>query len=266
MVPDVGLERRDVEVADQDRAPRRVAARAEPVGQRRQHLELVAELRVELRVGQVAAGRDVEIVQLDPARQQRPQMPAVGLVAPVERASRPRAAAWRGSRRRDSPPGRAGCGAGSRAPRRSASGNSSFLTLISCRQSTSGATSRASRASPSSRSRTELTFQVVMRRGKRSGGLCRVLPRIDQRAHPERLGEVGLDCASPAPGHGVTSKVVAGVAGSSQSSGGWCRSQRARRSACRQLNGSDPPGENRPITAVDRYSERLGRRRTPTAP
>ena len=68
MAPDVVLERSDVEVADEDR----------PVGRRllgaahSDHFvdegELVGELRVDLRIGLVAAGRHVEIMQFEPFR------------------------------------------------------------------------------------------------------------------------------------------------------------------------------------------------------
>ena len=73
------------------RSPTRSACRsgaksvAEPFGQRREHLELVAELRVQLGVGLVAARRHVEVVQLDLARQPQAQVPAVVLAAPGER-------------------------------------------------------------------------------------------------------------------------------------------------------------------------------------
>jgi hypothetical protein len=62
--PDVVLERRHVEVADQDR--RAADAAPAPGSQIRQEIELVREFRVAVAVGHVAAGRDVKIVQHDP--------------------------------------------------------------------------------------------------------------------------------------------------------------------------------------------------------
>ncbi len=65
MAPDVGFERRDVEVADDDGARRR----RRPQQLARAHLveegELVGEFRIDRRIGNVAARRHVEIMQRD---------------------------------------------------------------------------------------------------------------------------------------------------------------------------------------------------------
>jgi hypothetical protein len=60
VVPDVVLARGDVEIADEDRP---LGARVrEPAAQLVHEIELVAELRIGARIGQVAAGGHVEIV------------------------------------------------------------------------------------------------------------------------------------------------------------------------------------------------------------
>ena len=60
VVPDVVLARGDVEVADEDGALGR--GRGEPGAELGEEVELVGELRVQARVGDVAAGGDVEVV------------------------------------------------------------------------------------------------------------------------------------------------------------------------------------------------------------
>ncbi len=90
MAPDVVLERRDVEVADQDRAAR--GARLAPNHARHlvEESELVGEFRVERGVGLVAAGGDVEIVDLEPRRlagERHRDVAAIALVAEVARRS-----------------------------------------------------------------------------------------------------------------------------------------------------------------------------------
>ncbi len=74
---------RDVEVAQQDGAALVVALGREPVGQGVDHVELVAELGVLVRVRDVAAGRDVEVVQLDVAGQADDRVAALVDAAPV---------------------------------------------------------------------------------------------------------------------------------------------------------------------------------------
>ena len=54
-----------------------------PAGHLAIEVELVRELDVEIGIGNVAAGRDVEIVQLDAARQSGDGVPAIGIVAPL---------------------------------------------------------------------------------------------------------------------------------------------------------------------------------------
>ena len=65
MAPDVVLERRDVEIADQDHAACAVAAQRGVVAHLVEEGELVREFRIDLRIGLVAAGRHIEIVQRD---------------------------------------------------------------------------------------------------------------------------------------------------------------------------------------------------------
>ena len=60
VVPDVVLARGDVEIADEDRALGR--GLGEPGAELGEKVELVGELRVQRRIGQVAAGGDVEVV------------------------------------------------------------------------------------------------------------------------------------------------------------------------------------------------------------
>jgi hypothetical protein len=62
--PDVGRQRRDVEIADHDHAILAFSPHAtKPSVHRLEKLELVAELLVQLRVGQVPASRHIDIMQ-----------------------------------------------------------------------------------------------------------------------------------------------------------------------------------------------------------
>ncbi len=86
MAPDVELARGHVEVArDQDRVGR--VARRHLAGQALEEVELVVELGIERPVGHVAAGRDVEVADLDPGDDPG-DAAGVALAAGVERAGR----------------------------------------------------------------------------------------------------------------------------------------------------------------------------------
>ena len=62
--PHIGLERRDVEIADEDHALAALAAKAgEPRLHRFEEIELVAKLGIERRVRHIAAGWHVDVVQ-----------------------------------------------------------------------------------------------------------------------------------------------------------------------------------------------------------
>ncbi|MNC95525.1 hypothetical protein D3C83_126750 [compost metagenome] len=65
MAPDVVLVRGDVEIAADDLPPREGGV-TEPGFQLGEEAHLVPELGVELGVGQVTAGGDVEVLHLDP--------------------------------------------------------------------------------------------------------------------------------------------------------------------------------------------------------
>ncbi len=83
VVPDVGLERCDVEIAE-EHEPRAIAAPGgEILFERGEHLELVPELRIGVGIGEVAAGGNVEVVELDAARQMVDDVPAVRDPAPA---------------------------------------------------------------------------------------------------------------------------------------------------------------------------------------
>ena len=86
---------------------RPAARRREPARHLLQEAQLVGELRVRLRIGHVAAGRDVEIVQLHAARQRDDSVAAVAPAAPAPAARPRRTAAATGWRRRCSPSCRA---------------------------------------------------------------------------------------------------------------------------------------------------------------
>ena len=75
-------QRRDVEVADQDHRVLRLPVLPEPVGHLVDEGELVRELGILLRVGDVAARGDVEVMDLDAADADG-QVPRVTLLAPV---------------------------------------------------------------------------------------------------------------------------------------------------------------------------------------
>ncbi len=172
MRPDVVLQRRDVEIADEDRARSLVLLGADGV-HLGDEIELVAELRVDLRVRLVAAGGDVEIVDEDRAAaglDADREVAAVADVAEIAASRRSRAAGARWSRRRDSPSGRGSRCARSRAleaPRRgtgrpgtsSPAGRARPARCSASRRSTSGM-----------RRRTELMFQVAMEKGMGRSG------------------------------------------------------------------------------------------------
>ena len=86
MRPDIGLERRDIEVADHHAARAAVAPVLPPAGHLLKKLQLVGELVVDLRVRLVAAGRHVEIVDFD-ARHGGERVAPVRAPAPVARAA-----------------------------------------------------------------------------------------------------------------------------------------------------------------------------------
>ena len=76
------------------RSPTRTSGRpflrlaGEPGGQLVEKSQLMGEFRVGLGVGDVAAGRDVNVVQLDPAGQLGDRVAAIGGRAPLPRRSR----------------------------------------------------------------------------------------------------------------------------------------------------------------------------------
>ena len=89
MAPDVVLERRDVEVADDDGAARRLVLVPEPGRHLVDEGELVGELVVDRRVRLVAAGGDVEIVDLQALRlaaERRLEVARIALGAEIARA------------------------------------------------------------------------------------------------------------------------------------------------------------------------------------
>ena len=161
VVPDVVLARRDVEVADEDRALGR--DRREPGAELGEEVELVGELRVQPRVGQVAAGRDVEVVHDRARRQPRRDVARVAAGAEVampdllERQAGEDGDAVVGLLAADDDM------AVAERARSPSSGKASTGVLVSWRQSTSGCSSRSRRSIAASRWRTELMFQVQMR-------------------------------------------------------------------------------------------------------
>ena len=85
MIPDVGWQRRDVQIAHQHGAPLRIEVGAKPFGQRRQELEFVGEFGVDFGIRNAAAGRHIQVVQLELARKPQAQVPTVVLAAPGDR-------------------------------------------------------------------------------------------------------------------------------------------------------------------------------------
>ena len=91
VAPDVVLERRDVEIADQDRPLRRRLLVRGPIDHFVDEGELVGELDVDLRVRLVAARGDIEIMEFEPLRfsaQDDMQMAGVALGAEVSLGER----------------------------------------------------------------------------------------------------------------------------------------------------------------------------------
>jgi hypothetical protein len=86
--PDIVFERRDVEVADRDHRPARIPLSREPGGQLVEKSQLVGKFRIELGVGNVAARWDIDVVQLDAARQFDDGVAAVGAGTPGARRRR----------------------------------------------------------------------------------------------------------------------------------------------------------------------------------
>ena len=65
MAPDIMLQRRDIEVADQDRALGALRAQPRAVAHFIKKPELVREFRVDVGIGNVAAGWHVEVMHRD---------------------------------------------------------------------------------------------------------------------------------------------------------------------------------------------------------
>ena len=83
VIVNVALQRRDVEIADQQR---RAVKRVRPAGHPLQKVQLLAELGIGLAVGNVAAGRDVDIFQhqaLSGTEQFDPDMARFAIGLPV---------------------------------------------------------------------------------------------------------------------------------------------------------------------------------------
>ena len=85
VAPDVVFERRDVEIADDDRAVGGEIFRREPCRHFVDEGELVGELVVDRRIGFVAAGRNVEIVDLQPVDAAAELRPAYDANRPCRR-------------------------------------------------------------------------------------------------------------------------------------------------------------------------------------
>src|SRR5437764_9404676 len=87
VAPDIVFERRDIEIADKNGAIARLRAQRRAVAHLVEEAELVGEFRIELRIGDVAAGRDVKIVQRNRIAQPgafaefRRDVAAIGLTA-----------------------------------------------------------------------------------------------------------------------------------------------------------------------------------------
>ena len=162
VVPDIVLARRDVEVADEDRPLRRAPPRTSR-----------AVLRGRRACARTSGSRPDRAGRRPPARRRcgspspTADGPTRGARLPACRnrdAARSRAAGATGSPRRCSPSRRGRRHAGSRArgPRRAA--GVSTGALVSCRQSKSGSSSRRKRSTRPARKRSELMFQVAIRR------------------------------------------------------------------------------------------------------
>ena len=83
MGPDVVRMRRDVEVADQDRAVGRLAPPTKPAVDLREERQFVRKLVVLFRIRNISTGWDIEIMQLNIAGQRGGEVAAVLLAAPV---------------------------------------------------------------------------------------------------------------------------------------------------------------------------------------
>ncbi len=91
VAPHVMLQRRDIEVPHQHR-PLQFVAPGEIQGRLAHEIQLVPVFHIRLPIRHIAAGRHVEIMQLDPApRRLQPhrQMPAIALAAPIRRILEP---------------------------------------------------------------------------------------------------------------------------------------------------------------------------------
>ena len=106
--PHIGFERRDVEVADRDHLAAVAAlVRANHAVSSSRKRSLWANFGLASGSGDVAAGRDVDVVQLDAAGQLGDRVPAIAALAPGARRRRSGTAPREGSRRRYSPSSRA---------------------------------------------------------------------------------------------------------------------------------------------------------------
>src|SRR5262245_45563892 len=63
--PDIGLERRNVQVADRDHRTAALSLRCEPRRQLVEKSEFMREFWVLLRIRQIAASRNIDVVELD---------------------------------------------------------------------------------------------------------------------------------------------------------------------------------------------------------
>ena len=85
VVPDIGLERSNIEIADDQR---RLAQILRPARHPLEKGELLREFGVERRIGDVAAGGHIDILEPDAARQAGADMPRLAIVLPIMAAVR----------------------------------------------------------------------------------------------------------------------------------------------------------------------------------
>src|SRR5437762_4798213 len=80
VAPDVALQRRDIEVADDDC---RLIEALRPAGHSPDEVELLAELGIDGAVGRIAAGWNIDVLEPNPAVESNTDVPRLAIVLPV---------------------------------------------------------------------------------------------------------------------------------------------------------------------------------------